>query len=201
VEEALLAVERDERVAADLEALAWAPQLTEVDRQAERAHDERAVQVELPPSVRSREAGALPEAMVETSVHLPVVPAVAGFHQRGHGDVVLVGAHEQVDVRERAHRGVVVVEARERGPLQHTVLDTPITEQGGRRQEVGLEEEAQLHAAGVGRPRRGALVGGCRQRALFDRAREQPADLVEPGFDEQLVPCAGRQGFVGERQP
>src|SRR5204862_5621609 len=72
VHEALVGVEGGDRAPPEFERPAAAPEVVEIDREAEGTHHERPVDVDLPAVVGPGEAGALAEAPVASRVDLPV---------------------------------------------------------------------------------------------------------------------------------
>ena len=108
--------------------------------------------------------------------------------------VEVLGPHQQVDVAERAERGVAVVEVRDSAPLQHPEGDVDRLEMVGSGQEQRLQDEALDHRAGVQRRallRAGLPVTGIDPRSMA--ASSRPLVRACAVRVEQLPPSVVRQ--------
>jgi hypothetical protein len=187
VEEALVGVEGLEGTPGDLEGVGRVPEVVETERQPERAHDERSVQVELA-AVRSLETGPLPEAVVEPASYLGEPSLEAGAGQGLDRRVVVLGTDEQVDVGKEAQCRVGVVEVGECGSLQHPVAHTAPIEETAHLEEVGLELQTVVHGGAM--DRQGLLsLFRCRgQIAVMHGGGQEPGDAVDLHTLDELGP-------------
>lgn len=199
VQEALVGVEGLEGAPGHGEAVGRAPQVVEVERQPERAHDEGPMKVQFA-APRPPEAGTLAEAVVEAGSHLGELSLEPGAGQGVDGRVEVLRANKQVDVGEGAQRRIGIVEVGERRPLEHAVVHAPPVEEVRNVEEIGLELEAELHGRGMGGEHVLVLFRRDGQVPVVDDGGEESGQAVKLHPLDQLRPFPCLQRLLGEFQ-